>query len=72
MIAITIITGAIKGTFREKLYHELGFESFVNRRWYHKLGCFCKVFKTRIYSTLFLQLKEPILQEIMISCLISK
>ena len=53
MVAITIITGAIKGTFREKLYHELGFESFVNRRWYRKLGCFCKVFKTQSTRYLF-------------------
>ena len=68
---------AVRGTFRQKLYYELGFELLVSRGWYHKLFCFYNVFKTQstrylfdIY--LFLQPKEPILQEIMISCLISK
>ena len=31
------ITGAIRGTSREKLYHELGFKSLESRRWYCKL-----------------------------------
>ena len=31
------ITGAIRGTSRDKLYQELGFESLKNRRWYRKL-----------------------------------
>ena len=39
------ITGAIRGTSREKLYHELGFKSFVSRRWYRKLCCSYKVFQ---------------------------
>ena len=34
------ITRAIRGRSREKLYHELGFESLVSRRWYRKLCCF--------------------------------
>ena len=38
--AALAITGAIRGTSREKLYHELGFESLVSRRWYRKLCCF--------------------------------
>ena len=45
--AALVITGAISGTSREKVYHELGFESLVSRRWYHKLGFFYKVFKTQ-------------------------
>ena len=45
--AALVITGAISGTSREKLYHELGFESLASRRWYHKLGFFYKVFKTQ-------------------------
>ena len=40
------IAGAIRGTSREKLYHELGFESLVSRRWYCKLCFFYKGFKT--------------------------
>ena len=47
------ITGAIRGTSREKLYHELGFESLVSRRWYRKLCCFYKVFKTQSPRYLF-------------------
>ena len=34
------ITGAIRGTSREKLYNELGFESLHARRWYRKLCYF--------------------------------
>ena len=45
------IKGVIRGRSREKLYHELGFESFVRRRWY--LCCFYKVFKTQSPRYLF-------------------
>ena len=51
--AALAITGAIRGTSREKLYHELGFESLVSRRWYRKLCCFYKVFKTQSPRYLF-------------------
>ena len=38
--AALAITGAIRGTSREKLFHELGFEfSLVSRRWCRKLCC---------------------------------
>ena len=30
------ITGAIRGSSREKRYQELGFESLLQRRWYRK------------------------------------
>ena len=33
------ITGAIKGSSREKIYQELGFESLKSRRWYKRLSC---------------------------------
>ena len=33
------ITGAIKGSYREKIYQELGFESLKSRRWYKRLSC---------------------------------
>ena len=36
--AALAITGAIRGTSREKLYQELGFESLQQRRWYRKLN----------------------------------
>ena len=35
-VALAIIV-AIRGTSRKKLYHDLGFESIVSRRWYRKL-----------------------------------
>ena len=40
--AALIITGAIKDTFRERLYQELGLESLCNTRWYRKLVSFLK------------------------------
>ena len=36
---------AIRGTFREKLYQELGLESLRKRRWYRKLCHFFKIFE---------------------------
>ena len=45
--ACLTITGAIRGTSREKLYQELGLESFQLRRWYRKLCLFYKVFRTK-------------------------
>ena len=51
--AAIAITRAIRRRSREKLYHELGFESLVSRRWYRKLCCFYKVFKTQSPRYLF-------------------
>ena len=39
--AALALTGAIRGSSREKLYQELGLES---RRWYRKLCCFYKIY----------------------------
>ena len=39
------ITGAIRGTSREKLYQELGLESLQKRRWYRKLCYLFKILK---------------------------
>ena len=38
------ITGAIRGTSKEKLYQELELESLEKRRWYQKLCYFYKIF----------------------------
>ena len=38
--AALAITDAIRGSYREKLYQELGFESLQQRRWYRKLCLF--------------------------------
>ena len=51
--ACLAITGAIRGSSREKLYQELGFESLQQRRWYRKLCSFYKVFKNEIPGYLF-------------------
>ena len=41
--AALAITGAIRGSSREKLYQELGLESLKLRRWYRKLVVFYKI-----------------------------
>ena len=38
---------------REKLYYVLGFESLIRTRWYRKLCCFYKMFKTQSPRYLF-------------------
>ena len=43
--AALAITGAIKGTSREKIYMELGLESLQDRRWYRRLCCMFKIMK---------------------------
>ena len=55
------ITGAIRGSSREKLYQELGFESLRDRRWYRKL---CFYYKIRhndcpLYLTECIPIFEP-------------
>ena len=39
------LSGAIRGSSREKLYQELGSCSLQRRRWYRKLSLFYKIFK---------------------------
>ena len=43
--ASLVLLGAIKGSSREKFYHELGLESLQSRHWYRKLCLFYKIFK---------------------------
>ena len=43
------ITGAMRGTSNEKLYHELGLESLQLRRWCRKLGMSYKIYKSSQY-----------------------
>ena len=43
--ACLALAGVIRGSSREKLYHELGLESLQRRRWYKKLCLFYKIFK---------------------------
>ena len=51
--ACLAITKAIRGSSREKLYQELGFESLQQRCWYRKLCSFYKVFKSESPCYLF-------------------
>ena len=51
--AALAITGAIRGTSKEKLYNELGLESLQNRRWYRKLSFLYKVIANQSPSYLF-------------------
>ena len=41
--AALVITGAIKGTSRDRIYRELGLESLAERRWSHKISFFHKI-----------------------------
>ena len=43
--AALAITGAIRGSSREKLYQELGLESLKQRQWFRKLCYFFKITK---------------------------
>ena len=58
--ACIAITRAIQGTFRERLYQELGLESLENRRWYGKSIFFHKIVNiaTPSYLTSYLTTKE--------------
>ena len=63
--ACLVITGAFKGTPRERLYQELGLESLKDRRWHRKLCFFDKIVKwlSPKYLTSHLQLhNNPIYQ----------
>ena len=51
--AALAITGAIRGSSREKLYQELGLESLQQRWWYRKLCYFFKLIKSKSPNYLF-------------------
>ena len=51
--AALAITGAIRGTSRDKLYKELGLESLQSRRWMRRLCLFFKVLKNEQPNYLF-------------------
>ena len=54
--AALAITGAIRGTSRERIYRELGFESLAERRWFRRMISFWKIVKgfSPIYLTNYL------------------
>ena len=47
------ITGAIRGTSREKIYQELGLESLQQRHWHRKLCLSFKIYKNQCPKYLF-------------------
>ena len=47
------MTGAIRGSSREKLYQELGFESLQQGQWYKKLCLLFKIIRNRSLKGLF-------------------
>ena len=51
--AALAITGAIRGTSREKLYQELGLDSIKKRLWFRKLCYFFKIVKNQSPKYLF-------------------
>ena len=51
--AALAITGAIRGTSKEKLYQELGFESLKDRRWLRRLCYLYKIVNTKQLAYLF-------------------
>ena len=58
--AALAITGAIRGTSREKLYQELGLESMKDRRWLRRLCYSHKVLSTKLPTYLY-ELIPPII-----------
>ena len=52
-INVCLAIRAIRGTWKEKIYQELGLESLQLRRWYNKLCLFYKVFKYEHSKYLF-------------------
>ena len=51
--AALAITGAIRGSSREKLYQEQGLESLEQQRWYRKLCYFFKLIKNQSHKHIF-------------------
>ena len=45
--AALAVIGGIRGSFRERLYQELGLESLQQRRWFRKLCYFFKITKNQ-------------------------
>ena len=57
--AALAITGTIRGTSKEKLYQELGFETMKERRWFRRLCCFYKILNNQAPAYLFSLLSPP-------------
>ena len=51
--AALAITGAIRGSFRKKIYQELGLETVQQRRWYKTLCYFYKILTSQSLKYLY-------------------
>ena len=51
--AALAITGAIRGTSKEKLYQELGLEPLKNRRWLRRMSYLYKIISTKLPPYLY-------------------
>ena len=51
--AVLAITGAIRGTSKEKLYQELGLESLKDRRWLRRMSYLYKIISTKLPPYLY-------------------
>ena len=59
--AALAITGCIKGTSRDRIYHEVGLESLKQRRWFRRLTTFYHILNSRSPSYLFSLIPKPII-----------
>ena len=57
--AALAITGTIRGTSKEKLYQELGFEIMKERRWFQRLCSFYKTLNNQTPAYLYSLLSPP-------------
>ena len=57
--ACLVITGAIQGTSRQKIYNELGLHTSIEKRWRSKLTFFYKIVKGLLAKYLYSYLKFP-------------
>ena len=57
--AALAITGAIRGTSKEKLYNELGLEYLISRRWFKRLCLFHKIYHNQSPEYLYRLIPQP-------------
>ena len=57
--AALAVTGAWRGTSRERLFKELGWEDLYLRRWYRRLCHFYNLIKSRSPNYLFVEIPRP-------------
>lgn len=58
--AYLVITGAMRGSSKEKIYEELGLQPLQLQCWFRELKTFYKIFKSKSSSYLFKLISEKI------------